>query len=142
MDSYSTNDSIASARDAGRPIPHLTEETLTTLESYSWPGNVRQLENAIARACALGRGDTVIVADLPAKITSAGRDSEIVIPLVQGSVSPLRATLRSVEKSLILRALDLSGGNKSKASEMLAIQRKHLYRKLEEFGIPKERTQS
>jgi two-component system response regulator HydG len=109
---------------------------------YSWPGNVRQLQNAIARACALGRGDVIRVEDLPARITSAGRDAEIVIPLEQGSVSPLRATLREVEKDLILRALDLTRGNKSRAAEMLGVQRKHLYRKIAEYGISAARTSS
>jgi len=123
------------SRDAGRPPPYLSRAALEALEAYSWPGNVRQLENAIARACAMVRGDTIAVDDLPARITGAGRDSEIVIPLEQGTVSPLRATLRTVEKDLIRRALDLSGGNKSKAAEMLGIQRKHLYRKLSEYEI-------
>jgi PAS domain S-box-containing protein len=130
------------ARDAGRPPPDLSEDALEALQDYSWPGNVRQLENAIARACALGRGDVIRVDDLPARITSAGRDDEIVIPLEQGSVSPLRATLREVEKDLILRALDLTRGNKSRAAEMLGVQRKHLYRKIAEYGIPAVRTPS
>jgi DNA-binding NtrC family response regulator len=119
----------------GHEIRGVTEEALRVLTAHSWPGNVRELENAIARACALGTGNLLRVEDLPARVTTGSHEAELVVPIEEGVVPPLRATLRHVEKELIQRALASTGGNKSRAAEMLGIQRKHLYRKLEEYEI-------
>jgi PAS domain S-box-containing protein len=123
------------APEAERRLRGFTEEAAAALTRYEWPGNVRELQNAIARACAMGSSESIRLEDLPARVTVEGRGSEIVVPLHGGDVPPLRATLRNVEKELIERALAATAGNKSRAADLLGIQRKHLYRKIEEYAI-------
>lgn len=104
---------------------------------YSWPGNVRQLENVINRACILSDGNVITPADLPAEIN-------VVKAVVSGDVgggasgTSLREQLRRFEASLIARALDEAGGDRKRAAEALGIGLSSLYRKIEELAIPGE----
>lgn len=103
----------------GLPVPEFTESTLDALLRYHWPGNVRELENTIHRLVVMTEGGTIDVTDLPAHMRFALTDTR----------DPLR-TLASVEKEHILRVLELMNGNKSKAAEVLGIDRKTLREKL------------
>jgi transcriptional regulator with PAS, ATPase and Fis domain len=105
------------------------------LMSYSWPGNVRQLENVIERALAFsgGRGQ-IDMDDLP---------SELVVgdaPLLTASLSlpedgvDLNLLLANVERDLIGRTLERTGGNKGQAARLLRINRTTLVEKLKRFG--------
>jgi DNA-binding NtrC family response regulator len=107
----------------------IAPEVLALLTAYSWQGNVRELENTIERAIALARGAVLVVEDLPERIRhAAGKTSAIL-----AAAKAKRLTLDQLEKAYILEILRESGGNKSRAAEILGLDRKTLYRKLDEY---------
>ena len=107
----------------------IAPDALALLTAYPWPGNVRELRNAIERATTLVPAGEVRAADLPPRIREAGRAAALV-----AGASRRQATLRDLEREYILEILRQVGGNKSRASEILGLDRKTLYRKLEEYG--------
>ncbi|MBI1763796.1 MAG: sigma-54-dependent Fis family transcriptional regulator [Acidobacteria bacterium] len=117
-----------SANASGQPPLDVSPETLALLTAYSWPGNVRELENAIERAAALTRGAQLTPNDLPDRIRAGGAAARLI---AQSSAQNL--TLRELERDYILEVLRKTGGNKSRAAEMLGLDRKTLYRKLDEY---------
>jgi DNA-binding NtrC family response regulator len=113
-------------RDTGRPTT-ITPEAVATLQAFSWPGNVRQLENVIHRATVLGREGTVGVEDvtleLGAPVPAAPLETD------------LRATLNAVELQLLERAVREHHGNLSAAARALGIERNLLRYKLRKHGL-------
>jgi len=108
-------------------ISGVSEEALKIFLNYSWPGNVRELENVIQRAITLSRHDLILPEDLPASITQA-TDEKLFEKAMEENL-----TLDQLEKQYIKRILIAAGGNKTKAAERLGLDRKTLYRKLEEL---------
>ncbi len=104
----------------------VSEEALRLLLNYSWPGNVRELENVIQRAITLSRHDVILPEDLPASLHLT-KDDQLLEKATEG-----RLTLDQLEKEYIRRILVQTGGNKSKAAEILGLDRKTLYRKLQD----------
>ncbi len=104
----------------------VSEEALRLLLNYSWPGNVRELENVIQRAITLSRHEVILPEDLPASLHLT-KDDELLEKAIEG-----RLTLDQLEKEYIRRILIQTGGNKSKAAEILGLDRKTLYRKLQD----------
>jgi transcriptional regulator with PAS, ATPase and Fis domain len=105
------------------------------LMAFPWPGNVRQLENAIERAVTLSGGRKDIdVADLPPEIQAV--PDSAVAPFVDFPDDGLDmpAYLSSIEKDLITRSLQRTKGNKNKAAELLRIKRTTLVEKLKRLG--------
>ncbi len=100
-------------------------EVAVHLQSYSWPGNVRQLENAVERAVALNTSGVFSVEDLPDEIRSAPRGKH-------GPADKTWPTLAQLEESFIREVLEAAQGNMTRAAEILGIDRRTLYRKLEE----------
>ncbi len=126
------------AERSGKPTIELSERAAERLMAYEWPGNVRELENCIEHAVALARFDQVTVEDLPEKlrgylagsfVATANDPTEIV-------------TMEELEKRYLLRVFKLVGNNKSRAAEVLGIDRRTMYRKLERYaaldGTPTE----
>jgi two-component system response regulator PilR (NtrC family) len=114
---------------------HLSQGAMRALMAYSWPGNVRQLENAIERAVALcGDRAEIDVSDLPQELYSAPPPA--VTPFVEfpDEGLDLPGYLGSIEKNLITRALERTRGNRNKAAELLRIKRTTLVEKLKRLG--------
>jgi two-component system response regulator PilR (NtrC family) len=113
----------------------VSQDAMRALMAYQWPGNVRQLENAVERAVALSAGRQHIeMADLPAEIRVT--PPATAMPLVdfpEGGMD-MPAYLAAVERDLIGRALDRTGGNRNRAAELLRIKRTTLVEKLKRFG--------
>jgi DNA-binding NtrC family response regulator len=106
----------------------VSAEAMARLTTHPWPGNVRELRNVLERALTLRSGEGIEVEDLP---TGMGRvEPTDLMPNDEREPPPLR----DVERSYILKVLERTGGNKSRAAEILGLDRKTLYRKLEEFG--------
>lgn len=116
-----------SARGKSAPL-EISPEALALLTAYSWQGNVRELENTIERAVALARGAVLTPDDLPDRIKTGGSSS-----IVLAKAKSRRLTLVELEREYILEILRETGGNKSKAAEILGLDRKTLYRKLDEY---------
>ena len=110
---------------------HLSQGAMRGMMAYDWPGNVRQLENAIERATALCSGRQQIeVSDLPPEIqTSPEPMSSPFVDFPEDGID-LPAYLSSVERDLIQRSLERTGGNRNKAAELLHIKRTTLVEKL------------
>lgn len=121
-------------------VPVIENEALAGLMAHSWPGNVRELENVIERAITLNRGGRITADDLPPVVPWNEPPKSIeATPLApnadstgNGSTFP---TLADVERQHLIRALDLTGGNRKKAAEILGINRRTLYRMAERFGV-------
>jgi transcriptional regulator with PAS, ATPase and Fis domain len=107
-------------------IAGVSEETLKLLLNYSWPGNVRELENVIERAMNLTQQEMILPEDLP-KSLDQRTDEKLFEKAVREKL-----TLSQLEKEYIKRVLMEVEGNKSKAAERLGLDRKTLYRKLQE----------
>jgi DNA-binding NtrC family response regulator len=117
----------------GREQLTLSEETIRTLVAYRWPGNVRELESAIEHAVLHARGHEVVPDDLPVKLQA---------PQVRSAArSPLSAlfedlpALDELERRYLLYILEVAGGNRTRAAEILSIDRRTLYRMIERYGI-------
>ena len=116
----------------GKKRLELAPDARRTLLDYPWPGNVRELENAIERAVVLAEGERITAADLPGRIAE-GRDP-IKAFLASGELS-VKKTERFVEETLIRRALDETGGNRTAAAKLLEISHRTLLYKMKEYGI-------
>ena len=116
------------AEKSGQTPLNVLPETLATLTAYSWPGNARELENVIERAIALAAGHNLTPDDLPERVRSNGHTSGLI-----ARARERRMTLRELEKEYIIEALRMTGGNKSRAAEILGIDRRTLHRKLDEY---------
>jgi len=111
---------------AGRRV-ELTPAAVSALTVYRWPGNVRELENTIERLVVFSRGSIIDVVDLPFK-ASAGPD------LHERLFADL-PSLDEIERRYLLHVIEQVGGNRTRAAEVLGIDRRTLYRMAERFGI-------
>jgi DNA-binding NtrC family response regulator len=114
----------------------VTPGAMARLLAHPWPGNVRELRNTLERASTLRESDSIGVEDLPAGFSAVQREGLLTTGADQ------QLPLRDVERSYILMVLQGTGGNKSRAAEILGLDRKTLYRKLEEFGYKDSTHQS
>jgi two-component system response regulator AtoC len=109
------------------PDRRMAPGTLSLLTNYPWPGNVRELRNAIQRAATLARGEEIAPHDLPSRIREGSHS------MASASTPHRRLSLRELERRYLLEVLQEVGGNKSRAAEILGLDRRTLYRKLEEY---------
>jgi DNA-binding NtrC family response regulator len=111
--------------DPARPIHTVSEDAMRRITSYDWPGNIRELENAIERAVALGSGPILHVGDLPSNLqynaAEKHSDGDELVPL------------EMLERRAIFRALQETSGDKLAAARLLGIGKTTLYRKLKQY---------
>src|SRR5439155_471493 len=110
-----------------REIRGIAPEALVALQAYDFPGNVRELENLIERAFAMGAREQITLADLPS--LAAGHAAPVTV--TSGAIPQLA----DVEKELILRALAFYKDDKEAAATALGISRRTIYRRLKEYGM-------
>jgi two-component system response regulator AtoC len=113
------------------PPPRLSDEAREALLAHRWPGNVRELEHALERAVVLADGPVIREEDLPDAVRAppppaAGSDD--------GTLSVKRAT-RALEERLIRAALERTGGNRTRAAELLELSYRALLYKIKDYGI-------
>jgi DNA-binding NtrC family response regulator len=125
----------AAVARTGKPIRELSAQVKKTLLGYNWPGNVRELENVIERAVALAGGDVIQMDDLPSGVRERKRADNLGSALARGM------TLEELEREYIERMVVAEGGNKTRAAQKLGLDRKTLYRKLEEYAARGAETQ-
>jgi DNA-binding NtrC family response regulator len=114
---------------------HVSQAAMRALMAYGWPGNVRQLENAVERAVALSAGRNEIdITDLPPEIQSLPQQTSTPFVDFPEEGLDLPAYLSSIERDLIRRSLERTGGNRNKAAELLKIKRTTLVEKLKRIG--------
>ena len=108
----------------------ISKEAVDQLMKYSYPGNVRELENSIERAVVLARGNTLTQNDLPMSIKGFIREE--VSELTEGN---LVEKVEALERKLILNALTKSNGNQTQAGKLLGLTERNLRYKLQKYGI-------
>jgi DNA-binding NtrC family response regulator len=129
----------SAAARAGRPAPIFSADARAALEVYSWPGNIRELRNAVERAVAVCREGRVAREHLPPEI----RAGESAIPPSSRAAAPassdLKGELEAIERQRIIDALERSGGHQGRAAELLGISRRTLISRLDAHGLPRPR---
>ena len=115
-----------SAQRLGHPVS-ITPQALAMLTDHSWPGNVRELRNAVERAAVLGGSKPLDCSDFALAQTRNGSGH---VPLPLNGSYDLRSQVEEVEKALIMRALEASGGNRREAASLLGISLRTLFYKL------------
>ncbi|HEY1098358.1 MAG TPA: sigma-54 dependent transcriptional regulator [Myxococcota bacterium] len=118
------------AERMGRETPLMPSNVAERLLSYTWPGNVRELENCIERAVSLARGAELTVDDLPERVRNYRSESFVVAADEPSEILPLD----ELERRYIERVVRLLNGNKSRAAQLLGLDRRTLYRRLERYG--------
>ncbi|HVK73861.1 MAG TPA: sigma-54 dependent transcriptional regulator [Kofleriaceae bacterium] len=116
------------AERTGKPVSGISPEAARKLLDYDWPGNVRELENCMERAVALTRLSDITVDDLPERI----RDHQTARLVIAGDDPTELVTLSEMERRYVRRVLAACSGNKTQAAKVLGIDRRSLYRRLEE----------
>ena len=111
----------------------LSEETVRTLVAYDWPGNVRELESAIEYAVLHARGNEIVPDDLPVKLQSDQVRSAARSPL--SALFEDLPALDELERRYLLYVLEVAGGNRTRAAEILGIDRRTLYRMIERHNV-------
>ena len=118
-----------------REIKGIAPDAMAALLAYDFPGNVRELENLIERAYALGARDQIRLADLPALGGTARSEPAAAAPAAVAATGGTVPTLAQAERELILRALELHRNDRAKAARALGLSSRTLYRRLKEYGI-------
>ncbi len=124
------------SQELGKDVREISPEALESMLQYDWPGNIRELENAIERAMVLSKGSTLSVETLP--LASAGREAEVSHENISYQEAK-KVVLESFERRFFTRILREAGGNVSQAARRAQIDRKNLYQKMKELRInPKD----
>jgi DNA-binding NtrC family response regulator len=112
-----------------RSVVGIEDDALQAIRSYHWPGNLRELRNVIERSVIVAKGSRIRKEDLPPPVLSPQARSK-----PEASVEfPVGTTVDEAERSLILKTLDATGQNKTKAAEILGISLKTLHNKLKKY---------
>ncbi|CAN5250349.1 hypothetical protein BH18ACI2_BH18ACI2_05540 [soil metagenome] len=131
-------------QNTGRFVPGIAKDALLALIDYDWPGNIRELENAIERAVIIASSRQIEIDDLPEAITRATLEerartrTERARAAQEGRTLTLEievpSTIDEIERRAIEATLDYTGGDKTRAARALGIGRKTLYRKLQTYN--------
>ncbi len=139
------------SQQMGRPEPQITAEAMGRLRDFSWPGNVRQLQNAVEYAVVLAKGDRITEESLPPELLLSPEIQDQLLaetavatletrnghphPSTTERAADLSLNLDDRERHTILQALAQTHGNKLKAAKILGIHRPTLYNKMKRYGI-------
>ncbi len=117
------------SRELNVPAPRVSDEALAMLTAYAWPGNIRELQNIVERAVLLSDGRTIEAGQLPREISGGEQAAQ--------TVAEMDSSLWGYEKAMIVRALQESAWNQTKAAKALGISRDNLRYRLKKYEIEK-----
>jgi DNA-binding NtrC family response regulator len=121
-------------------VEKIEDDALAALASYSWPGNIRELENVLERTILFAEGTSIRAADLPASLRQPGSTDEVNhasgAPTAPGPLKEIvKEQVQAIERDLIMRGLEVTGNNVTRTAKLLKISRKSLQMKMKEFGL-------
>lgn len=124
---------------ANEPPKKVAPESMDKMISYKWPGNIRELENAIERAAATTVGETINLENLPAKVVGSATEEkpQFEIDLDQPLPYYLRTATEQIEKEYIRKALEKSKGNVGRCAELCGLSRRSISGKISQYAIDK-----
>jgi two-component system response regulator AtoC len=127
-------------RELGKDVKAFSDDVLELFSKYDWPGNVRELENVIERAMVLGKSDVLGIDNVPTQITRLRGQETPEESIFKNLKLPddglqLIEAVEEIEKTLIREALERTGGNKTKAAELLGVTRKIMRYKSEKYRL-------
>jgi len=132
-------------RKLNKKIEGISDEAVALLQAYAWPGNIRELENLMERVLLFADGPKIAAKDLPDHIRQAAVEAPAAAsttadgtPAETGLKDIVRMKAAALEKDLIAKALEETGGNVTRAARLLQISRKSLQTKMKEFGLRDE----
>jgi len=116
------------AKHCNRNVTAISREAMAFLTQYDWPGNIRELENAMERAVVVGSSDRILAEDLPESVLETAK---------AGCAAPAKYhdAIRNLKKQLILNALDQSEGNVTDAATLLGVHANYLHRLMRNFQL-------
>jgi transcriptional regulator with PAS, ATPase and Fis domain len=118
-----------SADMAGRPIQGISEEVLQEFKRHSWPGNVRQLENVVQRAVAMGEAELILLEDLPPDfLLSKARKAP-------ARVRNIHEALEETAREVCIAAFTVSRGDCAAAAQLMGVHRSSMYRLIRRHGL-------
>lgn len=112
----------AAPRITGKGPKTIEPDALEALVAYSWPGNIRELQNVIERAIILSEGPSITLDDLPANLLDTSSGTSL-------------SSLKELERKAIAHALRMHGGHRVRAAKVLGISERNLYRKIREYNL-------
>jgi len=124
----------------GKPPKEVSPEAMERLLAYRWPGNIRQLENAIERAAVTTVGDTINIENLPKQVAGASLEESprFEIDLKQPLPYYLEQAVEQIERQYIAKALEKSRGNVGECAKLCGLSRRSISGKISEYGISKQ----
>ena len=124
------------AKENDRPVKPLTDAAMERLVTYSWPGNVRELRTAIEHGVVMSNDPVIDLRHLPQFLDSRPAiDAPPPLPHKNALDAPREFNLHALETNAIRAALATSGGNRTRAADLLGVSRRTLQRKLRELGL-------
>jgi DNA-binding NtrC family response regulator len=122
------------AKRETRAVPELTADAIATLQAWPWPGNIRELKNVIDRAILMA-GEGRLNAEALGLGVSVSATAKNV-----ASATNLKDEREAAERRAVLEALEKTGGNQTKAAELLGVSRRTLVTRLQQYGMTKPRS--
>ena len=123
------------SQESGKAVTEVSDKAMKLLCSYAWPGNIRELENAIEQAVALSYQPILTPENLPAEVWDDAASRFVEVSDQEQFLFPDTPTLEEVKKRYVLHVLKGSGGNVSRTAKILNIDRRSLYRMLARYKI-------
>jgi len=126
------------SRQMGKNVTAFSPDAMRFLTDYDWPGNVRELENTIQRAVALSRDSEITPADLVIKMRTGTPASQLMSRELPPEGVDLEERLAEVERAFIVQALERTGGNVTRAAELLGTSFRSLRYRISKLGVKQE----
>jgi transcriptional regulator with PAS, ATPase and Fis domain len=119
----------------GKKLFGVCPEAMRALESFPWPGNIRQLENVIQQAVLVGTGNELKIHHLSPLIHARAETPSVAAPVQGGFGGTLKQNRETTERANIMRALEKAGHSRTRAAQLLGVSRVTLYKKMKKYGL-------
>jgi DNA-binding NtrC family response regulator len=121
--------------EAGQPQPHLTREAMDALAAYDFPGNVRELENALRRAIALSSNGLITIDYLPREIAASRRQDASGPDSLEQRLIADRPTMEELQRRYLQLVLEETGWNRRRAASVLQLDRRTIQRLIARYRL-------